>query len=197
MKKKSRDSRLSIEEQNPSMKMWGYLSGGALIVLGLIVLSIALGLALRTSSRGIRRMAFPGPLKVNMRMAGVYIGLFQAAGKDPLPVNGLAQISFGMFDENGGPVLLERSPAPQMIKLGTKTGVVLFQCEVPAPGPYSFRTGLAGDFPAPRGEILLIHESVGHNRADMAAGVMFCLFLAGFGIYILLRTNRKAGKPNG
>lgn len=175
---------------------WGYGLGAGLCVFGLIVLSVALGTAIRTASRGLHRVAFPGEQTLELKEPGLYVAIYAQEKEGPLPAGELAGLEAALTDEAGMPVSVEKAPpGAAMARLGNRTGLVLFQFEAPGKGRYRLETAYSPGFQGPRGEGFLIHESLGHNRADLVAGVLLCAILGGMGIFLLVRTRQKLRIP--
>lgn len=174
---------------------WGYVLGGGLCLVALVVLSVALGNALRSATRGVHMFQAPGIQELELKNGGVYVGVYPHKGEGAVPVAELAALDFSVVDgKTGAPLPLERSPEGAVYHQAGQTGAVLFQFEAARPGKYVLRAFSAADAAAPR-QMMLVHESLQQNRSDIAAGAIFFLVLAGFGIYVLIKTYKaEAGR---
>ena len=85
--------------QNQALVRWGYGLGAALILLGLIVFSIALGQVLHSATRGLHKVSFPGEQRLTLE-PGVHMGIYVPEG-EPLPPEKLADLSVALRDGNG------------------------------------------------------------------------------------------------
>jgi hypothetical protein len=172
--------------------MWGYTAGGILCLTGLIILSVALGQALRTTLRGFLPISLPGANALTLKKAGLYIGVYQHTGTTAIPVRELSEMKISVSDTETGSFLpLQRGLGAQVFMAGGKSGAVLFQFEAPASGKYL----LDAAYPSGTGPAVsafLIHESLQNNRSDIAVGIILCVVFAGFGIYTLVRTRKLA-----
>jgi hypothetical protein len=178
----------------PAAFPWGYIFGGGLCLVGLIVLSVALGTALRSATRGVHMLRAPGVHELELRNAGVYVGLYPHKGEGDLPLLELGALEFGLSDAATGERLpVQKAPGGAVFRQGGQSGVVLFQFETPSRGKYLLTAAApAGDVPAR--ELLLVHESLQQNRSDIAAGAIFFLVLTGFGVYVLIKTYKEASR---
>lgn len=174
---------------NPAL--WGYGFGALLIGLGLLVLSIALGSALRSATRGVHRMTLPGKAVLALK-EGLHVAILPAPKAGPTPA--AADVEVSLADELG--VQVPRLPfPPEMAQANRKIGTSLFQAQVPYDGRYT----LEGRLPAgaPAAELLLIHESLSRNPSDILVGGILFVVLGGFGVYIIAIAYRrgKAAPP--
>ena len=171
-------------------KKWGYWSGGGLCALGLILLAIALGQAMRAATRGLVKARFPGVQQVNLAREGLYLGVFPTTGNKPVAAEDLERMSVSLKDENTGFTMpVEKAPAA-MVVMGGKRGVVLFQTEISTPGRFTLEGSYAGGPAGPSLDLFLIHESLGSSRADVVVGGFLFLFLEASGIVVLWKTFR-------
>ncbi len=173
------------EDRRSQMLLWGYGFGAALIGMGLLVLSIALGSALHSATRGIQKLSIPGRRMVTLK-EGLYVGLL------PAPNNGPAlsarDVDVVINSEDGAPVTLVPFP-PEAAQANAKIGTSLFQTDIPFDGRYEVQSRAAEN--APPAELLLIHESLSRNRSDIAVGVILMAVLGGFGTIVLILTHRR------
>jgi hypothetical protein len=174
---------------HPKWVLWGYAGGGALCFAGLLVLSVALGQVLRSATRGIVRANFPGTKTLELRKPGLYLGVVPLEGD----VSQAASLRVSLSElDTAAFVPLQQTPGARVAMAGGKPGLVLFQAEVPSAGRYMLNAAYPSGTSGPTMNAFLLHESIGHNRADIAAGVIVCLVLAGAGLYVILRTRRAA-----
>lgn len=172
-------------------RFWGYGAGAALCLLGLVLLSVAFGQVLRTTTRGVSRLEAPGIAVLALKNPGLYVGFYQHKGKDPVPLQELAALEIAVRSEDGASLPVERGAGAQAFAAAGQRGAILFQFQALTAGRYEVTA--ASPLPeAAKREILVIHESLNSNRADIFAGIVLCLVLGGFGVYILLRTHRAA-----
>jgi hypothetical protein len=168
---------------NPAL--WGYGFGGFLIGLGLLVLSIALGSALRSATRGIHRLTLPGRSVLELK-EGLHVAILPAA-KTGLPPEA-GGVDVDLVDEAGRQVPRVPFP-PEMSQANRRIGTTLFQAQIPYDGRYALEGRLpAGSSPA---ELLLIHESLSRNPSDILVGAILFLVLGGFGVYIIVLAYRR------
>jgi hypothetical protein len=178
------------DEQKSQAYLWGYGFGAALIGLGLLVMSIALGSALRSATRGVQKVALPGRQTITMK-EGLYIGLLPPKKGATISAQ---DVSVVISDEQGSPVTQVSFP-PEVARLNAALGVSLFQLQIPYDGRYTVESLLARDVPA--AELLLIHESLNSNRSDLIVGAILLLVLGGFGAYLIILTYRRNKIPQG
>jgi hypothetical protein len=166
--------------------IWGYGVGAALIAFGLLVLAIALGSSLRSATRGIHRLQFPGTQRLEMK-EGFYVGVFRPAKEEePVP----AGLTVEVTDESGAPVPV--AEVPEALRPNTpKDGIPLFQVQVPFDGPHR----VTGRTASGAAEIYLIHQSVARNPSDLIVGAVLFLVLGGFGVFMLILTYRRGRRP--
>ncbi len=166
--------------------LWGYGFGALLIFMGLLVLSIALGSALHSATRGVQTLTLPESRVVSLK-EGLYIGLLPTSAKGPASSPGDVQVT--ITGENGVPVSETPFP-PEAVQANQKIGASLFQADVPYDGRYRVEGRLAaGEGPV---TVLLIHESLSRNPSDLLVGVILLVVLGGFGLYIILLTHRRS-----
>lgn len=170
-------------ERRSQMLLWGYGFGATLIGLGLLVLSIALGSALRSATRGIMKIPIPGRQVVSLS-EGLHVAILPAQAANLSADN----VDLTVAHEDGSPVPQALFP-PELRQANRKIGTSLLQIQIPFDGPYAVegRVREGGG----SGEILLVHESLSSNRSDILVGVILLLVLGGFGVYILLLTRRR------
>jgi hypothetical protein len=161
-------------------------------VVGLLILSVALGTVLHTATRGVKRLRFPGTEALALVKTGVYFGVYQPAKDADISVEELGRLAFTLSrTETGRYLPVESAPGGQALLAGGGRGALLFRFEAPEAGEYL----LDAVYPAgagPTADVYLIHESVQNNRSDIAAGVVVCLLFVGFGVLVLVRTRRAA-----
>lgn len=167
---------------NPAL--WGYGFGAALIVLGLLVLSIALGSALRAATRGVHKASLPGANTFHLK-EGLYVAILPATGKSPLAA---ADVEISLTDESGAEVPRVPFP-PEMALANGKIGTTLFQTQIMFPGTYVLKGRLPEE--AAPAELLLVHESLRRNPSDILVGVILMAVLSGFGLYMIWITYRR------
>jgi hypothetical protein len=167
----------------PNPILWGYGFGAALILMGFLVLSIALGSALRSATHGVHRVTMPGRQALTLK-EGLYIGLLPAGKDAPAP----GDVRVLLTDESGAPIPQTPIP-PELSQANRKVGTTLFQAEVPYDGRYGVESRLP-DGAAPA-QLLLVHESLNRNPSDILVGVILLVVLGGFGAYILIITYRR------
>lgn len=172
----------TASRSNPAL--WGYGFGALLIGLGLLVLSIALGSALRSATRGTHRLSLPGSHSLLLK-EGLYVGILPAAGKTP-PLSGDVWVT--ITDQSGVPVQQMPFP-PELAGANEKIGRSLFQALIPYEDRYTLESRLPPD--ASPAELLLIHESLSRNSSDIIVGLILMVVLGGFGIYVLIVTWRR------
>lgn len=169
-------------------KRWGYGFGAALIGMGLLVLSIALGSALRAATRGVSRVPIPGTQTVTLR-EGLYVGLLPTPKQGPAPDP--RTIVARIIGPNGA-VVPETAFPPEMALANSRVGVSLFQADVPYEDRYTVETARTdGSGPA---ELLLIHEPLQRNPTDIIVGVILMTVLGGFGIAVIVMTYRRGAR---
>jgi hypothetical protein len=167
-------------------KRWGYGFGAALIGMGLLVLSIALGSALRAATRGVHRVPIPGTQTVTLR-EGLYVGLLPAPKQGPAPDP--RTIVVRITGPNGAAVPETAFP-PEMALANSRVGVSLFQADIPYEDRYTVETARTDGGPN-SGELLLIHESLQRNPTDIIVGVILMTVLGGFGVAVIVLTYRR------
>jgi hypothetical protein len=173
-----------------SPERWTLWTGWSLCVLAVVVLSVALGQVLRTTTRGLHLFRVPGQETLTLTRTGLYIGLYPGGPKDA--VRDLAPLEFDLAGaDNQARIPVMRLPGAA-VSLGAKSGVLLFQTEVPWTGRYVLTARYLEGRSGPEADAWLVHESLAHNRADLVAGVIVASVLAGFGIYLLLGARRRA-----
>jgi hypothetical protein len=179
----------------PSSSPWGYVLGGGLCAIGLILLSVALGTALKSATRGVLTFTAPGAHELDLKKEGLYVGVYPQKGEGPVPTQELDALDFFMTDkETGQYVPIQRAPEGSVFRQGGQSGAVLFQIDAPRAGKYIFNA-TSGDGKAKTRELLLVHESLQQNRADVAAGAVLFLALSLAGVIVLVKTYRRERGP--
>lgn len=168
----------------PNPALWGYGFGAALIGLGLLVLAVALGSALRSATRGVHRLTLPGFQTLTLD-EGLYVGILPAPKTGPAPSADGVQVV--ITEQGGGAVPLAAFP-PELAQANKKIGTTLFQAQVAYKGRYDVQSRTPGDAPA---ELLLLHESLSRNPTHLAVGGILLAVLGGFGLYIIVMTYRR------
>jgi hypothetical protein len=166
--------------------LWGYGFGAALIGMGLLVLSIALGSALHSATRGVHKLSLPASTTLALK-EGLYVGILPAPKTGPAPT--ARDVEVTLTEENGTIVPTTPFP-PEAAQANAKVGTSLFQADVPYEGRYKV-DGVTLTGPGPV-EFLLVHESLSRNPSNILVGVILMAVLGGFGVYILALTHRRS-----
>jgi hypothetical protein len=77
-----------------------------------------------------------------------------------------------------------------------RQATAFFQFEIPEKGDYRLDAQYAGFASTATVPVLLVHENLQNNRADIAVGALLCAVFCGAGIYILVQTRRKSAPGN-
>jgi hypothetical protein len=175
-------------KNNEQQKKLFYGLGFALIGLGVLVLSIALGQVVRTTTRGYHPLSLPGRYDLTLK-PGLYLGVGNPQ-KPPLPSDAFLGVRVDLQGPDGLPIPVERTPGAVALMMGNRTVQGVFQFEVMEDGPHVL-TAEGPLAPEPSLDILLVHESLASNRSDVTVGIILFLVLACTGIYTVVSTRRK------
>jgi hypothetical protein len=176
-----------------SFMKWNFILGWALMGVGMLVFFIALGSVVWNTTKGIDRIALPGARVLTLKKPGIYVSVYQHKAGQGIPAQDLARMEIMLSESaSGNPVPLARIPGAQVFSMAGQAGTLLFQTEIAEPGEYFLSANYPAGAPGPSIETLLIHESIQNNRADLTVGIIVCLVLVGFGIYVLIKTSNVA-----
>lgn len=157
----------------------------AFILIGVLVMGIAGGSAFSAISKGGMPISFPPGATLDLK-EGIYVGV-----KDPREKSGVQGLFVNVIDRTTN----QQVPVT-MTGLGTVAEIaknpVLFQFQVLYEGSYL----LAGNSAEMGGvaKVLLLHESVGRARSDLAVGLIAGCLMIGGGVFLIIATYRKAKK---
>jgi len=175
----------------PQHIRWSYILGAAICAVGIIIFWVALGTVAWNTARNVQKVRLPGEAYLKLRHPGIYLGVYAHQGEDALPVQALSGLNLSLTNTfTNQPLPVAKMPPVAFAMAGQK-GVGLFQTEAPEAGEYILKADYVGA-EGPSFEAFVMHESLATNRADLAAGVIFCLVLLGVGGTILYRTSRQA-----
>jgi hypothetical protein len=181
----------------PRWMAWGYTAGGLLCFAGVVVLSIALGVAFRTASRGMHKAVFPGVQEFSKLSPGLYMGIYQPEGEKAASAADLQSLEISLASSDSLMYLPVARTGGMQVSLGRGApGMAFFQFDIPEKGDYRLEaqyTGLASTATIP---VLLVHENLQNNRADIAVGALLCAVFCAAGLYVLIQTRRRAQRGN-
>ena len=169
-------------------KRWGYGFGATLIGMGLLVLSIALGSALRAATRGVHRLPIPATQTLTLR-EGLTVGLLPTPKQGPAPDPRTVLVR---ITAPNGAAVPETAFPPEMAIANSRVGVSLFQADIPYEDRYTVETARTDG--SSSGELLLVHESLQRNPTDIIVGAILMAVLGGFGVAVIVLTYRRGAR---
>lgn len=184
------------KKQLPTTMNRGVLIG---IGVGLIVISLV-ALALSAwegffKSGKIQLVNVPGFQEIQLEEPGLYGGLYQHQGNDPLPVEFLQKLdvrilSKGDYEEI--PVLMN-TQGQTFERLGMR-GMPVFNFVVEYPGTYTISAVSTGPEPKQPLPLFLIPQTTQNIKQTLIVGIGFFLLFLASGVFVLVRVNRWAPK---
>ncbi|OGR83643.1 MAG: hypothetical protein A2636_04570 [Elusimicrobia bacterium RIFCSPHIGHO2_01_FULL_64_10] len=161
---------------------WGYWTGGAFCLLGLLALSV--GLVPLAASFFNRPAAFevPGQTSLDLRLPGTYVAVHNPAGVEPADLKKLSSISYYLSDaEEKEYFKVAKFPPRSYYSDSAGTQEPIFEFIVDKKGRYI----LSADYPigveGPKAAVVLFHADASYVRTELVVGLIVFLLFAGLG----------------
>lgn len=179
---------------NPSSThRWGYMVGGGLLALSLVMALVSFLDVVMTSARGLHKFSVPGVEILNIKKPGVYVGVAAPEKAQAASLQDLSRLQFSLTDTaTQAQVSLMGFPAARTISVAGRAGAPLFQTEIESAGEYMLMSAYPDEGPGPTVEAYLVHESMNETRAGLVIGLLLFLVFAGAGVTVLVKTYRGA-----
>jgi hypothetical protein len=164
--------------------------GTGLIILSVVILGAALWEGLG-AGRTVRTLDIPGFHELDLDTPGLYAGIYQHQGDEPLPVQALSNLDIRILSKDSYrdvPVLMNSS-GQTFSRMGMK-GMILFNVLIEQPGFYSMSALYKDQISGPNITVLFIAEAAKTLQMTVLVGIFFFLVFLGLGIFTLIRAKR-------
>lgn len=169
-------------------------TGAASIVLAFVVLGISLFEGFFGGGK-VRMLQLPGFHEMELDSAGLYAGIYQHRGTNPMPVKELTQMDVRVMakdDYEEVPVLMN-SAGQTFHRFGMR-GLPLFNFAISRPGSYTLSGVYTGGSSGPDVNVLVVPQSAGNIKQTLSVGIGFFIFFLAIGVFLLLRLEHWAPK---
>ncbi|MFN0117448.1 MAG: hypothetical protein ACKVQC_04025 [Elusimicrobiota bacterium] len=174
----------------------GVFIGGGLfcILVALTVLGFSLWESFGGSDK-MRLLNLPGFYELDLKRPGLYAGVYQHKGSEPLPINELTKMSVRLMskDTYEEVSVVMNSAGQAFNRLGFQ-GLPLFNFVIPEAGVYNLSSIYTGGMEGKTHSILLISAEAANIKQTLIVGFLFFAFFLTLGILILIKAS-KLEKP--
>ncbi len=160
-------------------------AGIAFLVLAVVILGLGLWEGFVGAGASVHRLEMPGFQELDLQEPGLYAGVYQHTGTEPMPSAALSKMSVKVFAKDGFqevPVAMNTT-GQTFSRLGQQ-GMVLFNFGINTPGVYTLSGLYLDGTPGPTVPVILVSQGVQNTKPTLIVSGFFFLFFMILGIWM-------------